>query len=364
MLIRPEVAAARSINRVIRTLDNTLEVSQPLKWLDRTEVNDADDDEITAKFSGSVYAADIVADDARAVTYNSGKLTMVSDNVPNLKFGIRLNQAEIKKYRRMGLALQGKDETGEYTDWKNRMAERLLQGIRIRREALIVAAKLDSIVYDRLGIKIVGSFGTPSDLKITTPMMWANTSALAVTDIEKNKAYAEDKYGRTYDRATMSTQEFINFCATTQFQNRAALQFKYTPAPGSISPYSDDAIQLFEAITGVKYDKYNTTLKTKQPDATEVTQRIQPLGKVILSNEADDNNESIFDLANGEITEALIAEMVNTTTIGLEGVQYGPATYLAPTSADLNPPGIANWGVARNFPRKHDETETMVLTVG
>lgn len=364
--IRPTTAAVRSINRVINTLQHDLEIAQPLTFLGRTALNNADDDEITAKFSGSIYAADIVADDSRAVTYSMGKLQLVSDNVPNLKFGIRLNQAEIKKLRRYGLALDSNNESdlATYVDFKTRFANNLLRGIRVRQEALIVAAKLDAVVYDRLGIKIVGSFGTPAELKSAVATLWSNPAATPISDLQQKKAYAEDEYGRTYNRVTTSTRDFQAAVATDEFQRMASLQFKFTVAPGTISPYSPDAMQLMEAISGFTWEKYNTYIKTKNADASETKGRILPLGKAILTNSDDDNNDGVFDLANGEITEALIAEMVQTLTEGLEGEQYGPAVYTAPTSADLNPPGMAMWGVSRNFPRKHDETESAVLTVG
>ena len=362
--IRPETAAMRSINRITRTLATTLEINQNLAFLNRTPVINADDDEITAKFEGAIYAADIVADDSRAVTYDFGKMTLSTDNVPNLKFGLRLTQGQIKKLRRYAKDFAVSDPEGLFTDWKTRMAESLLRGIRVRQEALIVAAKLDSVVYDRLGVKIVGSFGTPAALKSTVATLWSNTAATPILDMQMKRAYAQDTYGRSYNRATMSTQEFQRAASTEEFQKKASLQFKFTVAPGMISPYSTDAVELFEAISGFQLEKYDVFFKTKQADASTLQQRVMPQGKVILSNSADDNDEAVFDLANGEITEAIVADMVATLTIGLEGEQYGPATYMAPTSADLNPPGMAMWGVSRNFPRKHDETETAVLTVG
>lgn len=363
MAVQPEALAVRSINRMVSTLATKLDVQQELKWLARTPVNNADDAEITAKFEGQVYAADIVADDSRAVTYDFGRLTMVSDNVPNLKMGIRLTQSQIKMLRRMARQLQGRDPEAVFTDWKTRMANALLRGIRIRQEALIVAGKLDSVVYDRLGIKIVGSFGTPAALKSTVGTLWTNTAATPISDLQIKRAYAEDTFGRTYNRASLSTQDFQNAVKTDEFQKMASLQFKFTVAPGMISPYSEDAIKLFEAISGFEFDRYNVTMKQKNPDASVTQTRVMALGKVLLSDSNNDNDAGVFDLANGEVTEAIVADMVPTLTIGLEGEQYGPAAFMAATSADLNPPGMALWNVARCFPRKNDETETAVLTV-
>jgi hypothetical protein len=49
---------------------------------------------------------------------------------------------------------------------------------------------------------------------------------------------------------------------------------------------------------------------------------------------------------------------------GLGGAQYGPIAYATPADANLNPPGVVYWGVARGFPRKHLLQASAVLTVG
>ena len=362
-MAQTQLLDARGLNRIMSTMATTLEASQQLAWLNRTEVNDAADEELTAKFEGTVYAADIISDDARGVTYESGKLTVQPDNVPNLKIGARLNQADLNFLRRMQARMAGTQDEGIFTDWKNRRIRALLRGIQLRQEALIVAAKLDSVVYDRLGIKITGSFGTPADLKSTVATLWTNPAATPITNLQQMKAYAEETYGRSYDRATMSTTDFQRMVATTEFQNKASLQYKFSVPANGVSPYSTEAVTLFEAISGMKLDIYNVRYKTKNPAGVTSQQRTLPIGKVILSNSDDDNNEGVFDLANGIVTESIVAELVNSFVEGLDGEQFGPASYIAPTSPDLNPPGIAMWGVSRCFPRKHDETESAVLTV-
>lgn len=363
-MAQPQLLDARGLNRIMSTMATELEANQQLAWLNRTEVNNAVDEELTAKFEGTVFAADLVSDDARGVTYESGKLTVQPDNVPNLKIGARLNQADLNFLRRMQARQAGTQDQGIFTDWKNRRINALLRGIQLRQEALIVAAKLDSFVYDRLGLKIAGSFGTPAELKSTVATLWTNPAATPITDLQQKKAFAEDTYGRSYNRVTMSTTDFQRAAATTEFQSKASLRFRFTVPNGAISPYSPEAVDLFEAISGMKLDIYNVRYKTKNPAGAISQQRTLPIGKVLLTNSDDDNNEGVFDLANGIVTESIVAEMVNSFVEGLDGEQFGPASYIAPTSPDLNPPGIAMWGVARCFPRKHDETECAVLTVG
>lgn len=356
--------ALRSLNRVMRSMASTLEANQNLTFLNRTNVNNAPEEEITAKFDGQVYAADIIADDARAVTYEFGRMTLSTDNVPNLKIGIRLTQQQLNFYRRMQERLpQGADEEGIFTDWKNRHAEALLRAIDVRSEALVVAAKLDSAVYDRLGVKFVGSFGMPAALKSTVQTLWSNPASTPITDLQTKRAYAEDNFGRTYDRATLSTREFGYVVASNEFQALASKEFRYTVPTGAITPFSADAPALFEAVTGFQFDRYNFMFREKRPDASTVQSRTLPLGKVLLSNSNDDNDDAVFDLANGIPTETILDELLPNLVEGLNGEQFGPVAYIAPTSADMNPPGMVEWGVARRFPRKNDETETSVLTV-
>jgi hypothetical protein len=359
-----EVLASRQINKIMATLETKLEASQQLAFLNRTPIVNAEEEELTAKFDGTTFAADIVTDDERAVTYEFGKLTTSENNVPNLKIGIRLTQAQLRMHKRLEKRFNGVQDEGYATDWWNIRVAALKRGIDLRSEALILAAKLDSVVYDRLGVKFTGSFGTPAGLKVTPVTLWSNAgSATPITDLQQMRFNAEDAYGRTYNRATMSTADFMRASSTTEFQNKAALQFKYTPQPNTISPYDASTRDLFEAISGFKIELYNVTYKTKSPAGAVSRIRTLPLGKVLLTNSDDDNSEDVFDLANGVVTESIVAELVPTMVQGLAGEQFGPAAYVAPTSLDLNPPGVASWAVARRFPRKHDETECAVLTV-
>jgi hypothetical protein len=48
----------------------------------------ADDDEIMARFIGFPLIADLIADDAKAVTYSFGKFQFESYKIPKLKVGV------------------------------------------------------------------------------------------------------------------------------------------------------------------------------------------------------------------------------------------------------------------------------------
>jgi hypothetical protein len=56
---------------IVQTLAGKLDVTQPLIFLNRTPMVNAFDDEVVGRFTGRVLAADIVADDAEAVVYES-----------------------------------------------------------------------------------------------------------------------------------------------------------------------------------------------------------------------------------------------------------------------------------------------------
>jgi hypothetical protein len=61
---------------IIETLASQLEVRAPLLFLQRIPSVNATDDEIVGRFTGRIYAADVIADGQRAVTYEAGKLEL------------------------------------------------------------------------------------------------------------------------------------------------------------------------------------------------------------------------------------------------------------------------------------------------
>src|ERR1041384_2155257 len=154
-------------NRIIATLASKLDLMRPLRFLNRTPLVPAYDDELIGYFTGQVFAADVIADDQEAVTYESGKVEVVATAIPNLKLGSHIPQSQINRMASMEARGSTVQEEDAQKMFENRRAENLIVGVRQRMNAMICAMWLDDMQYDRLGIKIVGSFGQPSDLKVT-----------------------------------------------------------------------------------------------------------------------------------------------------------------------------------------------------
>jgi hypothetical protein len=141
----------------------------PLTWNARVPDVPAVDEEVTAKYVGTLLIADLIADDAKAVTYSQGRFQFQTTQVPNIKMGLALNQAMInalQRIRDMGGA--NRDDVGFFADRWAKNVQDVKFGVELRKEVLKLGMLLDGIDYDRLGIKMSGvTFGMYSDLKVT-----------------------------------------------------------------------------------------------------------------------------------------------------------------------------------------------------
>jgi hypothetical protein len=339
--------------------------SLPTTFLNRTEEVNADDDEITTYFTGKVFAADIIADDSKAAVYEAGQLEYVTNTIPNLKVGRRFSQGMIARLNRIRANLTSPGIRGEvdmFTNWETTTARDLIRAIQERKNALICAMMLDSITYDRLGIKITGSWGMPSDLKSTPSTAWTSTTATPITDILTLKSYAQQTYGETYDKITMTTPDFINMAATTEFKNLLAGLVNAPLASTAWNAYDPRMIKLASELLQCEIELENKLIFSQGEDGTQSNARVLPLGKVLLSNRADEKDPTAYDFANALVIEAQVAGLVGDPDNVAGGQVFGPFGYFT-GNADLNPPNLTAWGVARGFPRKHRKTCTAVLTV-
>ena len=360
---------ARRLTRIIRTFNDSRDVPTDLRFLARTPVVPAADSEVMARFTGQVIIADLVANDQKAVTYDSGRYTFEGTAIPNIKHGRHLTQEMINHL--LGLqasGVGGEDETGLINDYQNRTIDDLLLGVRQRMEALLVAMAIDGLSYNRLGIIMTNvTWGMPSDLKVTPAVSWDNAgSATPVADLQAVQLTAQVRYGQMYDRATMSTQAFRYMIATTEFQNKARMYLAPNVSFVNLST-SDLAMMrtLAERVIGMSIELYDSRYWYQNPDGSLTSAPYLPIVKVVLSFTGDDNNRAASDFANAITTELVVAELgANTGIVGtLGGPQRGPIAY-ATVPHDLNPPNVTYWACARGFPRKHRLQSTAVLTVG
>lgn len=365
MLYGTRFLNAARIRTIFTTLADTLEVRRPLIFLQRVPSVDADDDEIIGTFTGRVFAADIVADDQEAVVYQGGYFELVTNQIPNIKYGQLFTQSIIRRLNRLRRNVATQQDVTNFVNWELETANRLLLGIRWRMNQLVCAMMLDSIVYDRLGIKINGSWGMPSSLKAVSTVPWTTpATATPVTDLQVlRQDVGAEQYGVDYDRYTMSTATFLQMVATNQFQTLlSGWQQTYLPV-GSFDPRDPRLMQAAEAILGGTIARYDGHMQVRTAAGALVQQRVLPHGVVLLDSTANDGDPLVMDWANGSVTEAEVAGLIgdpdNFGPVG-EDVR-GPIAYYT-GKADLNPPTLTAWGVARGFPRKHNKYATAMLT--
>jgi hypothetical protein len=212
-----------------------------------------------------------------------------------------------------------------------------------------------------------------SDLKITPTTGWQNTSATPITDINNARAIASQHYNMNLDRATMSTPALRAMVATTEFANQVKNVYLATAlgAPTPSAPIQNDSLlrSLAERIIAGTGEPFSIEIDDRrfwdQDNAGTITSgRVHPINKVLLTSTANDGNANAYDFANGVCTESIVGDLVPNTVIGGIPMGRGPIAYTTLADAHVNPPGIVVWGVARGFPRKHQQAASSVLTVG
>lgn len=350
---------------VIRDTQERFQRNQPLRFLDRTRVVPADDDEIIGTFTGQVFTADLVADDQAAAVYEAGTLTLATTTIPNLKAGKRFSQSLISRLDRIRSNGGTRDDAGYFGNWESRAAADLLLGVRERMNALICAMWLDNNVYNRHGIVVSGSWGMPSDLKFTPTNLWTDaTNADPITDILTAKQYGADNYGEVYDRLTLSTADLRNAFATAKFKAYiGGLTSVNAPlVAGNFSSRDPRFINFLSEATGVEIEVDDKQTTVQSAAGARSTTRVLPAGKAILSCKADDNTGAGMDFANAVVTEGRVAGILGLGGNIPTGEQYGPMAYYT-GDPQLNPPNLIAWGVARGFPRKFRPSATSVITV-
>ncbi|MHC5541215.1 hypothetical protein ACYOEI_23585 [Singulisphaera rosea] len=356
-------------NALVQDQYTRYQQSLPLRFLDRCEITPAEDDEITAYFTGSVYVADIISDDSEAATYEAGQLEYVTNVIPNLKIGRRFSQSMINRLNRIRRNMGDvKGDVTMFTNWQVRTAQELIRSIKERMNSLVCGMLLDSVTYDRLGIKITGSWGMPSDLKVTVSTAWAdgsdvpNVNATPVTDILTFKQYAANTYGEVYDRLTLSQADFIAMVSTTEFKSLLAGLVTSPIATSGWNPRDARMPQFASTLLNMEIEFEDRLMFSQGTDGSRSNSRVFPKGKVLFSNKSDDKNAMAYDFGNAIVTESQVAGLVGDPDNVPQGEQFGPFSYFTGVP-DLNPPQLKAWSVARGFPRKLRKTCTGVLTV-
>lgn len=360
-----EVLGAKRLTGIVQTLRDIRETPKQLLFLNRTRRVPAVDSEIMGRYDGNVIAADIIADDQKAVVRSTGSVTLESVKIPNLKHGELMTQEMMNLLERINSGGGIPRDDGIISDYKMRTMERLTIGVEHRMEALLVACAIDSFSYDRLGLKLSGvGWGMPADLKITIGTAWTTTAtAKPIDDILAAKYLAQEKYGEMYDRVTMTSTDFRELIATDEFKAKAQLYSQISFPAGSFPSQDLGTMKnLVGLMLGMQVELYDSKYWQEAAAGTVAATSFLPAGKIVLSDSNDDNTGEAIDWANGIVTESTVSAMGSTGMIGgFDGPEYGPVGY-ATVPQDLNPPNLTLWAVARGFPRKHRLSSTAVLT--
>lgn len=356
------------VNGIMKGLQDARLIPAELKFLQRTPIVPATDQEIMGRFLGFLQIADLVADDAAAAVYSSAKLSFETYKIPNLKHGVNLTQEQLNQL----LAIQQHggivgDDMGIVSDFEMQIIDGLLTGIRQRMEALCIASRIDGFSYDRLGIKMSNvTFGMPADLKVTPSIDWTNpTTMTPIDNILAVKLVGSTRYGITFDRVTMSTAAFRAAIASAEYQAKVRAYLAPNVSFAVISTLSlDQQKALMQNVLGMTIELYDSRYWSQQADGTLVSAPYLPVNLVIMEDSTNDNTSNAFDFANGICTETVVSSMAPTNMIGgFSGPQRGPISY-ATVPPDLNPPNITYWGVARGFSRRKLLQGSAVLNIG
>lgn len=346
----------------------------PLLWNQRVPDVPSWDEEITAKYRGSLLIADIVMDDAKAVVYTQGKFQFESYTIPNLKMGMAMNQAMLNalaRIRAMGGIMN--DEVGVFDDRFMNMISAVKYGVELRKEVLKLAMLLDGFNYSKLGVNAANvTWGMYTDLKVFDSD-WTNTGTTGLSTITALRQLAKARYGISLNRGTMSTAALRALTKQTEYQNQVKLVSAMTilSGVGPAAPLQTDSVLLkyAETVIAGAGEPFTIEIDDRRYESADNTgtisqNRIHPLNKVLLTSSSNDGNGSAYDFANCPITEATVAGIMPNGITGMIPGQRGTVGYTTISDWNLNPPGINAWGVARGFPRKHQDQSSAVIDVG
>lgn len=358
------------IQRLVQTLANELELKAPLTFLNRTPVVPVlDDTEILGSYSGPIFAADLITDDAEAVVVEGGKFEITGrvSAIPNIKIGARVGQGMLNRLNWLKRGIELDDSKDLITGWELNLATNLVTGVRQRMNQLCAAMMLDGITYDRLGFKLNAGFGTPSELKQTLVgnRQWTTGNAatmLPITDLQYMAQSVAPSLGKSFNRVTMATVAFQKIIASDEFAERVRLFLRMEPDQFLMNPYDvENMKKLFFQVSGLNLELEDTTFRVRNTNGTSTSERVMPDNKIILSSTSDDNNSQAFDFANAIVDETIVAPLIDGAP-DLGGPRVGPVSYYR-GNPELNPPDLRAWAVSKGFPRKHDKLATSIITI-
>lgn len=362
MLPALELFRSYRVQRVVDELQDVREAQGNLWFLGRTPVNRAMESEVIGRWQFRAQIADIIAPDSEARIYQHGQMSLYTHKIPKIKIGVGLSEQQIRDILNFGnFAADGQVPDFILTS-RARMAAVLVLGIRQRWEQMIIAAYLDTFHYDRMGMKIDATWGTPADLKVVLEVPWTDDAdATPVDDVWAVLELGRIRYGKDWNQMVISTEGFRNMIRTAEFQAKAALFLPQTITYNNLvlanlprqRELATNILGLEEIVFHDERYWYEDAQGLKYSD------RFWPINYALLRSTADDNNSAACDVANTWTTESVLdAGVQYNGTEGWTGFgagRYGPHVYTH-IPPHLDPPSVQAYGVANSWPRKERTT--------
>lgn len=359
--------SSQRFNRLVRATADRLEAEQDLIYLRRCPLVDVSPNELAGEWKGTVYAGDVITNDARAVVVDGGELVPFRYNLPNIKIGRFVNQNMLTQLDALNRGGGDAADRVFAGNWEDRLARDAVQGNRQRLNALACGMMRDSVVYDRWKVKIIGGFGMPANMKINVATDWSNPAATGVTDIRNAIKTARVEHGVNLNHMDISQVGFDYLTAQTEFQNLAKLFIRFDIPAGAFDRGNQPLMMRYaEGILGITINIDDSTFKTQNADGSETKSRYLPINEVVLSDRNDHGRGAAYDIGNTIVDESIVASLVGIPTGGARGLggrQVGPVSYFT-GPPDLNPPNVTAWSVMKAFPRKFEKASTARLRIG
>jgi hypothetical protein len=363
---------AKNIARIRQKLVDKREApSEPLIWLNRTKTVTATDGEITqVNGQSQIWAADIIAADASARINATGTdWSYERTNIAKIKHGFALSESQIQTLFRIEQNAYTPDDLKGFAHVIANAANNLEEGLRQRQEAMILGMLLGNYHYNKLGIKVKGTWNFPTGFNVRVSVPWDDpVNSRPVTNLITMRLNASQRFGKVLNRATMPLASLEMAIESDEFKNRliaaSARSNNFRLTKEEI--YTDD-FEVFRSIlarmTGYsEIETYDGMYREPSNFASNIKepQRYLPEEKVLLTNTSNNG----WDFANGLVMEAIMARLGGSNVIGaIPGGNYGPVTYATQANGQLDPAGYTIWSVQRGAPRRNDELASAVMEV-
>jgi len=331
----------------------------------------AADGEVMLHITGNVIAADIIQLDQQCVIRQPEPIRTSQTAIPKIKHGQMIGEYQIDLLDRLDRNLATTGDRRAFDNYVVRSLNRLLAGVRDRRELLYSAMLCDDLDYNRFGIIMSNvTWGMPATLKVTAGIAWSNpATATPISDLEALLQAGEDTYGEQYDTVVMTRQGFDEMAATDEFIERSQAWFQLQFATGTFPTGNRNAMsQLAENILSspgrrVMIQVYNKRTYLEAGDGALSTAQFLPDDKVILADSRDFGSAEPWDFANADVIETKRGMV--PSLIGEEFAESipGPVAYATAGDPNGDPPGQVLYAVQRGWPRKHRQSANAVLTI-